>query len=70
MSSPSLFTYFLKSWFNCELSNFQETEAAERFTVQLSDPKGGAEIGSLATATVVILENDYPLYFVGEFQSI
>ena len=42
----------------------QETEPEEKFTVQLSDPKGGAEIGQPSSATVIINANDYQIYFV------
>lgn len=45
----------------------QITEAAETFTLTLKDPEGGAVLGSNSTCTVVIVANDYPLYFDSEW---
>lgn len=41
-------------------------EGSEQFLVQLSAPTGGATLGSLATATALIIENPVPFYAVGD----
>jgi len=45
---------------NIPLVNDTLEELTEAFTVELSDPTGGAVLGSLTTATVRILANDQP----------
>ncbi|CAG2257628.1 ADGRV1 [Mytilus edulis] len=38
-------------------------ESAENFTIQLNNPTGGAELGSRQTFTIIINQNDFPVYF-------
>jgi plastocyanin len=44
--------------FNVTLVNDAETEGDETFTATLSSPTGGASLGSPATSTVTIVDND------------
>lgn len=60
-SKPGL---YLCNVLNC-FSFQQFTESAESFTLTLSNPSGGAVLGTESTCTIVIVENDYPIYFFG-----